>query len=150
MSTTSPPVVSRSTITCLSPGAKVGKPKVSLAKGVGLAAPESQSKQKQKEKTTKKSKRVTQEDNVPMFKVLLLGDEGYQREHVLLACQEIIPECDNKRSVEIFEEAQKTGQSLCGVYPEEEAELYVQQFTRAEPMIFSELEVGTPSLDSQY
>jgi hypothetical protein len=31
-------------------------------------------------------------------------------------------------------------QGLCGVFPEEHAELYVQQFTRCEPMIYADME----------
>jgi ATP-dependent Clp protease adapter protein ClpS len=31
-------------------------------------------------------------------------------------------------------------QGMCGVYPEEHAELYVEQFQRAEPSIYAEME----------
>lgn len=44
------------------------------------------------------------------------------------------------QAAEIFEEAQEAGKALCGVFPEEQAELYVEQFTRCEPMIFADME----------
>jgi ATP-dependent Clp protease adapter protein ClpS len=93
---------------------------------------------KQKNKT--KRKEQTEVESAPMFRVFLLGDEEYPRDHVLLSLQEILPDCDNTNASKIFEEAQKTGQGLCGVYPEEHAELYVEQFQRAEPMIYSEMQ----------
>lgn len=45
-----------------------------------------------------------------------------------------------KQAAEIFEEAQEGGKGLCGTYPEEEAELYVEQFTRCEPIIYADME----------
>lgn len=44
------------------------------------------------------------------------------------------------QAAEIFEEAQAAGKGMCGVYPEEEAELYVEQFTRCEPIIYADME----------
>lgn len=32
------------------------------------------------------------------------------------------------------------GKGMCGVYPEEQAELYVEQFTRCEPIIYADME----------
>lgn len=45
-----------------------------------------------------------------------------------------------KQAAEIFEEAQEGGKGFCGTYPEEEAELYVEQFTRCEPIIYADME----------
>lgn len=47
---------------------------------------------------------------------------------------------NNIQAAEIFEEAQEGGKGLCGTYPEEEAELYVEQFTRCEPIIYADME----------
>lgn len=44
------------------------------------------------------------------------------------------------QAAEIFEEAQEGGKGFCGTYPEEEAELYVEQFTRCEPIIYADME----------
>ena len=128
--------VSRSSVVMLAPGAKVGKAKVSLQKTLGSPQQDSQ---KEAQAAKPKQKRVTEEEPVPMYKVFLLGDEGYPREHVILCCQEILPDTDNTRATELFDMAQKTGQALCGIYPQECAELYVEQFTRADPIIYSEL-----------
>lgn len=29
---------------------------------------------------------------------------------------------------------------MCGIYPEEQAELYVEQFTRCEPIVYADME----------
>lgn len=44
------------------------------------------------------------------------------------------------QAAEIFEEAQAAGKGMCGIYPEEQAELYVEQFTRCEPIIYADME----------
>ena len=39
---------------------------------------------------------------------------------------------------------------MCGTYPEEEAELYVEQFTRCEPTIYADMErEGAPVKGAQ-
>ncbi|KAG5175391.1 hypothetical protein JKP88DRAFT_283579 [Tribonema minus] len=132
----------RSPTVALAPGSKVGKAKVQLQKSLSLAQPKEEAQKAATDgaKAKPKQRRVTESEDCPMYKVLLLGDEGYEREHVIMAIQDIIPETDNKKSTEIFEEAQKTGTGMCGVFPEEHAELYVQQFTRCEPMIYADME----------
>ncbi|CAM9970135.1 unnamed protein product, partial [Hapterophycus canaliculatus] len=94
---------------------------------------------RQKKQATK-TKRAIQTEDAPMFNVLVIGDEEYNREHVVLSIQDIVPDTDNTRAAEIFEEAQEGGKGLCGTYPEEEAELYVEQFTRCEPIIYADME----------
>lgn len=44
------------------------------------------------------------------------------------------------QAAEIFEEAQSDGKGMCGIYPEEQAELYVEQFTRCEPIVYADME----------
>lgn len=105
-----------------------------------IAAPKPESKQEVETKKVTKTKRATEIEDAPMFKVLLIGDEEYNREHVVMSIQSIIPETDNTRAAEIFEEAQEAGKGFCGTYPEEEAELYVEQFTRCEPIIYADME----------
>lgn len=48
-------------------------------------------------KTTTKTKRATQTEDAPMFSVVLLGDEEYNRDHVLLSIQDIVPDTDNTK-----------------------------------------------------
>ncbi|CAM9263950.1 unnamed protein product [Ectocarpus sp. 6 AP-2014] len=127
--------------TCLAPGGKVGRAKVSLERAVtSVAAPKSESAQETKKKQVTKTKRATETEDAPMFQVLVIGDEEYNREHVVMSIQDIVPDTDNTRAAEIFEEAQEGGKGFCGTYPEEEAELYVEQFTRCEPIIYADME----------
>lgn len=48
-------------------------------------------------KKVTKTKRSTEVDEAPMFKVLVIGDEEYNREHVVLSIQDIVPDTDNTR-----------------------------------------------------
>lgn len=51
---------------------------------------------KQKKNATK-TKRAIQTEDAPMFNVLVIGDEEYNREHVVLSIQDIVPDTDNTR-----------------------------------------------------
>ena len=79
-------------------------------------------------------------EDAPRYKVLLLGDEEYEEEHVIERLVDVVDDVDKKQSIEIFYSAQKGGKGLVGVYPLEVSEFYVEQLARSEPMIFSELE----------
>ena len=81
-----------------------------------------------------------QTEDAPRYKVLLLGDEEYEEEHVIERLVDVVDDVDKKQSIEIFYSAQKGGKGLVGVYPLEVSEFYVEQLARSEPMIFSELE----------
>ena len=48
-------------------------------------------------KKVTKTKRATEVEDAPMFKVLLIGDEEYNREHVVMSIQDIVPDTDNTR-----------------------------------------------------
>ncbi|GMI17711.1 hypothetical protein TrLO_g1102 [Triparma laevis f. longispina] len=79
-------------------------------------------------------------EDAPRYKVLLIGDEEYDEEHVIERMVDVVDDVDKKQSIEIFYAAQKAGKGLVGVYPLEMSEHYVEQFLRSEPMIFTELE----------
>lgn len=48
-------------------------------------------------KQATKTKRATQLEDAPMYKVILIGDEEYNREHVVMSIQDIVPDTDNTR-----------------------------------------------------
>lgn len=70
--------------------------------------------------------------------VFLIGDEKYKQTHVTTRLTQIIPEVNDKIAIDIFEAAQKTGEGLCGKFDAEVAELYAEQLTRSDPIIFAE------------
>lgn len=49
------------------------------------------------QKQVTKQKRATEVEDAPMYKVLVIGDEEYNREHVVLSIQDIVPDTDNTR-----------------------------------------------------
>jgi ATP-dependent Clp protease adapter protein ClpS len=107
-------------------------------------------KQGQKVKQTQKSKTddpVSRRDDdfqeAPMFKLMLLADNGYDAEHVILRLCAIIGDSDDMdedQAATIFQQAQQEGKAMCGKYPFERAELFKEQLLRSNPMIFAEME----------
>ena len=104
-------------------------------------------KTKQKQKTRQKSKTgepVSRRDeefqDAPMFKLMLLADDGYDAEHVITRMCAIMEDLDEDAAATVFQQAQQEGKAMCGKYPFERAELFKEQLIRSEPMIFSDLE----------
>ncbi|CAM9625703.1 unnamed protein product [Choristocarpus tenellus] len=126
------------TWTCMAAPAKVATTTKTKTAPV-IAKPKVEKKVEVKSRVKVKPKT----EDAPMFKVHLLGDEEYERDHVLLALQDIIPEMDNTKAAAVFDEAQRGGRGHCGTFPEEQSELYVEQFIRCEPMIFAAMEEET-------
>ena len=76
-----------------------------------------------------------------MWKVLLLGDEEYEPDPVCEVLKAVIPDIDNLRQAkEKYDEAETTGKALLLVAPKEQAEHYVEQLIRADPMVYGSIE----------
>jgi len=90
-----------------------------------------------------KPKRKAHVEDVPLWKVILLGDVDYEPDPVCTVLQGVIPEISNERQAkERYEEAQLTGKSLLVTVPKEHGELYVEQLARADPemIVFATIE----------
>lgn len=88
-----------------------------------------------------KPKRKVHTEEVPLYKVILLGDEDYEEDPVCEVLLNIIPDIENLRQAsEVYQTAQSTGKALLLVVPQEIAEAYVEQLIRADPMVYAELE----------
>jgi len=85
-----------------------------------------------------KPKRQTSSAYVPMWKVLLLGDEEYEEDPVVGVIVEVLPEIPMDEARRKFAEAQAKGDSLLTVVNQEHAEAYVSQFHRSTPMVFAD------------
>lgn len=114
-----------------SPSTQIGRPKTSIKKDVGRAVQQPQEAQTDTERGSAKARprRKTQEDEIPMFKVILLGDEEYVEAHVVTQLQKTV-QIDKSEATRIFREAQSTGSSVVCVVCEEHAEFYAQQLRR--------------------
>lgn len=114
-----------------SPSIQIGRPKTSIKKDVGRAVQQPQEAQTDTERGSAKARprRKTQEDEIPMFKVILLGDEEYVEAHVVTQLQKTV-QIDKSEATRIFREAQSTGSSIVCVVCEEHAEFYAQQLRR--------------------
>lgn len=121
----------------------------------GMAQPEIQIKTKtkvevqtkQKVEIRKKAKTGepvsrNEEDfqDAPMFKLMLLSDDGYDGEHVITRMCTIVDDLDENAAATIFQQAMQEGKAMCGKYPFERAELFKEQLLRSDPMIFTDLE----------
>lgn len=122
-----------------SPSIKVGRPKTSIKKNVGNINEQTSQPEADTERGSSKARprRKTQADEVPMYKVILLGDDEYDEVHVVTQLQKIV-QLEKKEAQKIYQEAQSTGSSIVCVVCEEHAEFYAQQLRRQE--IFVEIE----------
>eukprot|EP00984_Skeletonema_dohrnii_P024582 scaffold13713_cov155-Skeletonema_dohrnii-CCMP3373.AAC.2 len=120
--------------------------------GSAIAAPKTKTvtttvtKQKQKQEQKKKYQpsdpdTFKQEDfeDAPMFRLFLIGDEGYDQEHVVTRLVEIIEDCSEDNGADYFKSAYQGGEAFIGKYPREIAETYAEQLIRSEPIIFMDV-----------
>jgi ATP-dependent Clp protease adapter protein ClpS len=131
------------------------RPVMSTSLYMGQAQPEVETKtkttvkEKQKQKQQQKQKAKTDEpvnrrdedfEDAPMFKLMLLGDESYDPEHVITRICAIMDDMDEDGASTAYKQAQAKGKAMCGKYPFERAELFKEQLLRSTPMIFADLE----------
>jgi ATP-dependent Clp protease adapter protein ClpS len=122
---------------------------------MGMAQPETQIKTKttvetkQKQKVIGKSKiktgdpvqkRKEEFQDAPMFKLMLLADDGYDPEHVITRMCAVMEDLDEDRAATVYQQAMQEGKAMCGTYPFEIAELYKEQLIRSDPMIFADMQ----------
>ncbi|GKY97649.1 hypothetical protein MPSEU_000723300 [Mayamaea pseudoterrestris] len=120
----------------------------------GMASPEVETKTKVKQETKTRqkvyhketvrtgdpvSRRDEEFEDPPMFTLMLLGDDGYDKEHVILRMCSVLEDLDEDRAMEVFQQAQASGKAMAGIYPFEKAELYKEQLLRSTPMIFADM-----------
>mmetsp|Transcript_14023 Transcript_14023/g.35268 ORF Transcript_14023/g.35268 Transcript_14023/m.35268 type:complete len:172 (-) Transcript_14023:50-565(-) len=80
----------------------------------------------------------TQDDEAPMYKVILLGDNEYEQAHVVTQITKVIPSVKKEEATRCFVEAQMVGTSVIITVTEEHAEHYVQQLLRQQ--IYAKME----------
>lgn len=120
-----------------------------------MKQPETQIKTKTKVETITKQKVIVKEkiktgdpvarrkeefQDAPMFKLMLLQDDGYDAEHVITRLCAIMEDLDEGSAATVFQQAMQTGKAMCGMYPFERAELFKEQLLRSNPMIFADME----------
>ena len=90
-----------------------------------------------------KPKRKTYNEDMPMYKVILLSDEEYEQDPVCTTLRTVIPAIENERqALERYNEAMSTGRSLLITVPEEHAYHYREQLMRCDPsmIVYSTVE----------
>mmetsp|Transcript_8378 Transcript_8378/g.25183 ORF Transcript_8378/g.25183 Transcript_8378/m.25183 type:complete len:153 (-) Transcript_8378:1003-1461(-) len=130
----------RRNVCMVSPGIQIGKPKTQVGKpktSITTSQPQTEVEQKAK-KQKPKPKYKTDADEIPMYKVILLGDEGYDEVHVTTQLIKVIPKLSSEEASRIYSEAQGTGSSIICVVNKEHAEFYAQQLRRQEIFVVVE------------
>ena len=118
--------------------------------GSAIAAPKTKTvtttvtKQEQKQKQKKKFKAndpdlVQDFEDAPMFRLYLIGDEGDDQEHVVNRVYEVVEDCSEDDAATLFKSAYQTGEAFMGKYPREIAEMYAEQLTRSDPIIYADV-----------
>jgi len=96
---------------------------------------------KQKTIAPPQVKKKTQEEEVPMYKVIMLWDDEYQEAPVIEALKKVIPQCKNRGyAQQCYKEASMKGRSLLTVVAQEIAEHYALQLKRSDPMVYAKIE----------
>mmetsp|Transcript_13097 Transcript_13097/g.18906 ORF Transcript_13097/g.18906 Transcript_13097/m.18906 type:complete len:175 (-) Transcript_13097:256-780(-) len=96
---------------------------------------------KQKISTAPPKARREQKFEEPiLYKVMLIGDEDYDSAHITERLCAVMEDMDESQAVIVFKGAMSAGKAMCGKYPLEHAEMYVEQLLRSDPIIYSELE----------
>ncbi|KAJ1468931.1 hypothetical protein T484DRAFT_1853665 [Baffinella frigidus] len=105
----------------------IAKPKTFVGNQVYTASPQTAGAQPKVGPPKLDKKAKSQEDETPMFKVILLGDNDYEQAHVVVQITKTIPSVQKEEALKNFVEAQMTGSSVIIVVTEEHAEHYAQQ-----------------------
>ena len=109
---------------------QIGRPKTSIRKDIGrISTPAAPEPEAGKGSAKARPRRKTQADEVPMYKVILLGDEEYDEAHVVTQLQKTVG-LERGQAIKCFHEAQQTGSSVACVVCEEHAEFYALQLRR--------------------
>mmetsp|Transcript_40113 Transcript_40113/g.107548 ORF Transcript_40113/g.107548 Transcript_40113/m.107548 type:complete len:154 (-) Transcript_40113:54-515(-) len=106
--------------------------KVDLGKSFSFAQPEAAKAKTGTKTASPKATPIekTQDEDIPLFKVILLGDKEYEEAHVVTQITKLIPSVKEEAATRNYVEAQTTGSSVIILCPEEHAEHYVQQLRR--------------------
>ena len=125
----------RSSTVALAPA----QPKIKIA---AKPTPGGGSPQKQQTKTVQVAppERKTEDAEVPMWKVVLLGDEEYDEAYVVQTIKQVVVQVTREKCESCFQEAQQHGASEIVVVPQEHAEHFVQQFHRCDPVVYTTCE----------
>ncbi|KAI0557928.1 ATP-dependent Clp protease adaptor protein ClpS [Gracilaria domingensis] len=121
------------------PSTQIGRPKTQIKKDIGRVTSQPSQPETDTDRGSAKARprRKTQADQVPMYKVILLGDEEYVEAHVVTQLQKTV-QLEKKEATRIFWEAQGSGSSIVCVVCEEHAEFYAQQLKRQEIFVIIE------------
>jgi len=121
-------------------GAAIAKPQIKTDIKTKTVQKEKVHVKKRAQTSDPVSRREEDFEDAPMFKLMLLGDEGYDSTHVIERMCAVIEDLDEDAAATVFQQANQEGKAMCGKYPFERAELFKEQLIRSDPMIFSDLE----------
>lgn len=98
------------------------------------------SEQKQKFKPSEPDLRSEEDfEDAPMFRLYLIGDESYDQKHVVTRVFEVVEDCSEDDAATLFKSAYQSGEAFMGKYPMEIAEMYAEQLTRSDPIIYADV-----------
>ena len=116
------------------PAPKIGRPKTSVKKSTPIFNEPSPTPETESDAglTRPKMKRKTDTEFVPMWKVILIGDEEYEERYVVQVLVKNIPKLDKNEARRIYHEAQTQGEALIIVVAQEHAEFFATMLKRSE------------------
>ena len=121
-------------------GAAIAKPQVKIAQKTETKVKEKVAQESKAKVYDPISRRKEEFEEAPMFKLMLIGDDAYDKTHVIERLCAIVEGMDEDQAATVFKQAEQNGKAMCGKYPFERAELFKEQLMRSDPMIYSDLE----------
>ncbi|ACI64818.1 predicted protein [Thalassiosira pseudonana CCMP1335] len=80
----------------------------------------------------------------PLWLLMLIADEADEQMHVITRLTEIVEDVNDDMAAELFKAANMVGEALVGKYPKEIGEMYAEQLTRSDPIIYAECREENP------
>lgn len=121
-------------------GAAIAKPKIGQKTAVEVTTRQKVEIRKAAKPAEPVQRRDDDFQDAPMYKLMLVGDEGYDPTHVVERMCAIVDDMDEDQAATVFQQANSMGKAMCGKYPYERAELFKEQLQRSDPMIFADME----------
>lgn len=121
-------------------GAAIAKPKIGQKTAVEVKTRQKVEIRKKNKPAEPVQRREEDFEDAPMYKLMLVGDDGYDPTHVIERMCAIVDDMDEDQAATVFQQANQEGKAMCGKYPFERAELFKEQLQRSDPMIFTDLE----------
>lgn len=120
-------------------GAAIAKPKIGQKQAVEVNTRQKVEIKEQVRTADPVQREQHDFQEAPMYKLMLIGDDGYDVVHVIERMCAICDDMDEDQASTVVQQANQSGKAMMGIYPFERAELFKEQLQRSDPMIYADM-----------